>query len=149
VPKPRTTVTVFHVTRDKSKQPETERADDPGAIVYAHGGGGICLSAQDCLPEACKLAIECETNVFAVDFSSVPEHECPRAQMEFAVAVNHIYDNAASFGAGLDQERIIMCGVSGGAWVSLGAASVLAKAELVDKVRAHFLVVPMSAALLA
>lgn len=69
---------------------------------------------------------------FNVGFRNGPEVKCPTNQQDFVDAFLHIYQNASRFG--IDTEKIAIGGVSGGGWISTGAANLMVKSGDIGKV---------------
>lgn len=135
-------VTVYMVSRDKTELTTDEQYEDEGAIVYAHGGGAVCLSAEKCMMEICQLAVTMETKVYAVEVSKVTNKPCPRAQIEFATVLYNLVDEINGNGKDVDKEKLMVCGVGSGAWVTMGATIILERKGFVDIIKYHMLVCP-------
>ncbi len=77
----------------------------------------------------------------SVNYRKGPEVKCPGGQQDFATAVEHVYNNADSFG--VDKNMICTSGVSGGGWICLGASHLLTKANKQHMVKMQMLWTPM------
>ena len=106
---------------------------DNAAVVYAHGGGCIAGTAADSKPFLDFLAVSCNVVVFNVDYRLAPETKCPNNVMDFYEAVMHVSENAAQLG--VDAGKICIFGESGGGYVCLGAAVLLAHCEQAHRVK--------------
>jgi len=95
------------------------------AIIYAHGGGVISMTARDAKPFLNLWSVECQIVVFNVDYRLAPETKCPNNIKDFYEAIKYICENAASFG--VDPNKIAIAGHSGGGYLCLGAMVLLAE----------------------
>ena len=90
------------------------------ALVWAHGGGAVTLTAQISNPMMVRWAYAFNCIVFNVDYRLGPETKCPGGQRDQMKAFIHIYNHSEKYG--VDKTKIVMGGESGGAWITLGAA---------------------------
>ena len=74
------------------------------------------------MAEACRVAMACNCVVFNVETRFAPEYKCPIPQMDFYDALRHICDNSKKFR--VDSDKLCTMGMSGGAWIVLGAAKI-------------------------
>jgi len=96
------------------------------AIIWAHGGGGaVALSAKLNNPTCIRFAHIFNCAVFNVEYRLGPEAKCPGGQADQMNAFLHIYRNSSKYG--VDQNKIIMGGESGGSWITMGAIYLLIK----------------------
>ena len=56
------------------------------------------LDAESFNPLMCAQALNLNCVVFNVDYRLGPENKCPKGQEDFAKVIEHIYNNAESFG---------------------------------------------------
>ena len=106
---------------------------DNAALVYAHGGGCISGTAADSKPFLDFLALSSDVVVFNVNYRLAPETRCPNNVMDFYEAVMFVCDNAAHLG--LHADKICVAGESGGGYVCLGAAVLLAHCEQSHRIK--------------
>lgn len=93
--------------------PENARQD--AVIIYIHGGGLICGTAQTSRGYASMLAGETSIPVYSLSYRLAPEHKCPAA-IEDCFAV---YKAVLSKHPGLP---VFLIGESGGAYLSIVTA---------------------------
>ena len=74
--------------------------------------------------------------VFNIDYRLAPEHKCPGGQEDYLDCVNHGIANADKYG--IDKGKVCLAGCSGGGWIIMGAANMLAKANDLGKIKAIF-----------
>jgi len=111
------------------------------AMVYAHGGGGVSMTAKMTISEAHRHAVECGCVVFSVDYRKGPEVQCPRNHLDFFQAIEHIVTNASQYG--INRSEICAGGYSGGGWIVMGAMIQYLKQKMPNPIKAQFLVSPM------
>jgi acetyl esterase/lipase len=58
-------------------RPKNMEEEENAAFVFAHGGAGTMLSAEENLPECYRYAIDWNCIVFSVDYRKGPETKCP------------------------------------------------------------------------
>lgn len=75
--------------------------------------------------------------VFNIDYRLAPEHRCPVGQEDFLDCMNYALANPDKFG--IDPKKAAMAGCSGGGWIIVGAANLLAKANNLSKIKAIFI----------
>ena len=116
----------------------------PAALIMASGEQGLARTAQVHLPMAARYAVECNCTVFSVDCRAAPEFKCPQPQQDFYNAIKVISKNAKQLS--IDPDKICTLGISGGAWITLGASYIQSKGDEKDReacrVRASFLIAP-------
>ena len=124
-------------------RPDTieENSTDNVALIHAHGGAAIFYNGIVNVPFQTKKAIQSRVIIFSVDYRKAPEHRSPCGQYDFYLAVKHIYLNAKNFG--IDSSKIIVEGVSAGAWIAMGAIYFMVKSKETFMVNTLFLTVPM------
>jgi len=121
------------ITRPQSLK-DDQRAP---TYVYAHGGGGVVFAARQ-WQNACQLlALKQKCVVVNVDFRNAPEAKAPGGQQDMADVTRYLLEHGAKHG--IDPNRLAMGGASGGAWVALGAANLLAKSDEVSPIKALLL----------
>ena len=99
------------------------------AIVFIHGGGFVLgnLDTHDRIMRA--LAEESGMRVLGVDYTLSPEAKFPTALLQCATVVQWAHTQGASHG--IDQDRLVFAGDSGGAQLSLATYLYLSR-ELGD-----------------
>lgn len=97
------------------KQAETNQA----AFVFAHGGGACVMSAKLCIDECHRYAVDWDCVCFSVDYRKGPETQCPRNQLDFMEAIDHVAANVDKYG--INKDQICIGGLSGGGWIAMGA----------------------------
>ena len=60
------------------------------AVIYAHSGGIIALSAHSIKPYLAKLAVDCGVVVFNVDYRLAPEAKCPENVKDFYSVLKYV-----------------------------------------------------------
>ena len=58
-------------------KPKSMEGDKNAAFIFAHGGAGLMLSAEENLPECYRYAVDWDCIVFSVDYRKGPETKCP------------------------------------------------------------------------
>jgi acetyl esterase len=96
------------------------RAGCARAIVWLHGGGWATgtLDGYDAVARA--LAVDCDSQVFLVDYRLAPESRCPVAFEDCTAALAFIVAHAARFG--IDPRRVVLGGDSAGGHLAIGVA---------------------------
>lgn len=117
----------------------TERSR--AAHIYAHGGGGVALSAQTVSGPLRCFAVDLDLMVFNVDYRLAPETKCPNNIKDFYYAIKYVKENAEQLG--VDPNRISIGGDSGGGYICLGAMVLLAEAGETDLVKLALPGIPM------
>ena len=95
--------------------------------VYAHQGGAMSLTAKLYTPLMAITALNLNCVVFNVDYRKGPEVKAPRGQLDFVESIDHIIANKQQYG--IDTSKICIAGASGGGWIIVGAANLMAKAN--------------------
>ena len=97
------------------------------ALLFFHGGGVIQGTADDYakLGVPARYAIDSDVVVFNVDFRLAPEFKTPAMLHDGCACVRYVHKHASELG--IDASRIGVVGESGGAFVAVGAAMLLAK----------------------
>ena len=101
-------------------------------MVWARGGGAVMFEAEDFNEMHCPIVSNLHCVFFNVGFRNGPEVKCPTGQEDFVTAFFHIHENAVKYG--LDPTKICAGGISGGGWISLGAANLMVKRGGIEKV---------------
>lgn len=89
----------------------------------------------------CRVAVDCGCVVANVNFRNAPEAPVPKGFEDGVAAIKYFHTNAAKYG--VDENFISICGQSGGAWIALGAALLLVRADEQRLVRTIWLQSPM------
>ena len=124
------------ITRPQSLKDEPKAP----AYVYAHGGGAVVFDARSWQGAVHLLALMNKCVVFNVDFRNGPEARAPGGQQDMADVTRYLFENGSKHG--IDPNRMVMGGASGGAWITLGAANLLAKSGELSPIKALFLGCP-------
>lgn len=95
------------------------------AFVWAHGGGAVAMSAKQNNELMIRWAHKYNCVTFNVDYRLAPETKAPGGQRDFMKAFYHIHENAAKYG--VNPNKIVIGGDSGGGWICLGAAYQMVK----------------------
>ena len=113
--------------------------EDPKApaYVYAHGGGAVVFEAWQWQPAVHLQALGLKCVVFNVDYRNGPDTKAPGGQQDMADVIRYLFEHGAKHG--IDPNRMAMGGASGGAWVTLGAANLLAKSDELSPIKALLL----------
>ncbi|KAH7068950.1 esterase/lipase [Paraphoma chrysanthemicola] len=142
-------VTVFNITstdgvqipihhiKKKTLDPKSPTA----AVLHAHGGGLIALSAEIGITTYAGIVHETGIQVFSVDYRLAPEHPYPAALDDMWASLTWLHANAESIG--IDRTRIAVTGESAGG--NLAAATTLRARELAlsPPLAAQVLIYPM------
>ncbi|KAH8682084.1 Alpha/Beta hydrolase protein [Xylariales sp. PMI_506] len=125
---PRVTLRDYSIpTRDgssieaRSYRPSSaDPADRLPVYVHLHGGGFLfgTLSSEDAI--CSRLAINTGVAVLNVNYRHTPEHTYPTAWDDAGDAFEWLHDNIDDLGG--DPERVIMGGISAGAWLTASYA---------------------------
>lgn len=110
-------------------------------MVYTHGGGAVMFDHTLFTKSLANMANKMGIAIFNVGYRLGPETKCPGGQMDAAAAVEYAYNNAEQFGG--DKTSITLAGDSGGAWIAMGAAILMGRANKQHMVRLLFLGNPM------
>ena len=95
------------------------------ALLFAHGGGAIALTAEIYKPWLLLLAFHSNIVIFNVDYRLAPETKCPNNAKDFYESVKYVSSNAEKLG--IDPEKIAISGDSGGGYICLATMVLLAK----------------------
>ena len=107
------------------------------AYIYAHGGGAFAFRARDFNNIMSVSCINLNCVVISVDFRNGPEVKCPRGQQDFADAVHHVMNNPTKYR--INTNKVCLAGISGGGWIVVGAANLMAKEDKLSKIKALFI----------
>ena len=130
-------VPVFTYTPKKFQNEPKKQA----AYIYAHGGGGVGIEATTYKPMLCHYAVELDAIIFNVDYRLAPETKCPNNVKDFYEVIRYVRENADSLG--VDSNRIVIGGESGGGYICLGAMVLLAQNNEGDWVKLAMPNIPM------
>jgi len=97
-----------------------------GAIpmLLSHGGGAVSGDIHQIGPFAAYYSKKLGVKAFDVDYRLCPEAKNKQQIADYYHAIKYIYNNAEKLG--VDKEKIIIQGCSGGAYVLAGVSSMLA-----------------------
>ncbi|WP_067650370.1 alpha/beta hydrolase [Nocardia harenae] len=109
------------------------------AVVYAHGGGMICGSAEIYDPMVRYYVESTGVPFLSVDYRLAPEHTGERLALDVFAGLVWLHEHAGELG--VDPHRIALMGDSGGGGVAAGAA-ILARDHAVAVSR-QILIYPM------
>ena len=85
------------------------------ALIHAHGGGAVGLSAADVKNWRANFAVKCDVVLFDVECHMAPETKYPNNVKDFYAVIKYISENAYSLG--IDSSRIGIAGESGGGYI--------------------------------
>ena len=105
--------------------------------IYVHGGGAIFFTSEQYQHVGCHFALSLNIVYVLPEFRNAPEAKVPKGATDVYTSVKHICQNAGEYG--IDENKICLTGRSGGSYLSLSAAHMLAKANEVHMVKALFL----------
>lgn len=92
--------------------------EDPGAIVYVHGGGFVIGSVEGADAGCRRLANATACIVFSVDQRLAPEHKFPAALDDAYAALLWVNEHADELG--VDPRRLVIVGTSSGGNIAAG-----------------------------
>lgn len=119
------------------------REQASAAFIWAHPGGGIALSAEDCNEFMVRFAHKFRCITFTVDYRLAPEHKLPKAHRDFMHTFLHVYANAQHYD--VDRSKIVIGGDEAGAFICLSAAQLMSIENRKEKPRLMLLRSPMLA----
>lgn len=111
------------------------------AFIYAHGGGGVAMSADDFDVLLKFYAVQLNVVVFNVDYRIAPETKCPNNVKDFYEVIKYVSQNTESLS--VDPSRVVIAGDSGGGYICLGAMVLLSETDESDLVKLGIVGVPM------
>ena len=111
------------------------------AYIYAHGGGCVGLNAKLYKSLLCHYAVECDVVVFNVDYRLAPETKCPNNVKDYYEVIKYVSRNANNLG--IDANKIVIGGESGGGYVCLGSMVMLAQRNEAQLVKVAIPAIPM------
>jgi len=111
------------------------------ALIHAHGGGAVGLSAADVKNWRANFAVKCGVVLFDVECHMAPETKYPNNVKDFYAVIKHISEN--SYSLGIDSQRIGIAGESGGGYICFGAMLMLAQNDESDLVKMAMPDMPM------
>ena len=111
------------------------------AYIYAHGGGAIVIEAATYKPILSHFAVSCNTVIFNVDYRLAPETKCPNNIKDFYEVIKYVHENADTLG--IDPNKIVIGGESGGGYICLGAMVLLAQNDEGNLVKLAIPSIPM------
>ena len=95
------------------------------ALLYAHGGGAIAMTAEIYRPWLLQLAYHANIVIFNVDYRLAPETKCPNNAKDFHEVLKYVSKNFEKLN--IDPDRIGISGDSGGGYICLATMVLLAK----------------------
>lgn len=111
----------------------------PGALVYAHGGGWVVGDVEAADAGCRRLANATGCTVFSVDQRLAPEHKFPAALEDVSAALRWVCENADDLG--VDPRRLVVAGTSSGGNLA-AAACLLARERGGPEIAMQLLMVP-------
>jgi len=99
------------------------------------------MSAKLCIDECHRYASDWDCVCFTVEYRKGPEFQCPRGQLDFMEAIDHVAANADKYG--INKDQICIGGLSGGGWIAMGAVVQYVKAKKPCPAKCQFLITPM------
>ncbi|MGP4052333.1 alpha/beta hydrolase [Streptomyces sp. 2A115] len=109
-------------------------------LYYLHGGGMVMGHARQNLDYVLQLAKEVSAAVVSVEYRLAPEHPHPAALEDCLTALTWVTANALDLG--VDPERIVLLGLSGGGALA-GGLSLRLRDRLDPRPLGQMLVCPM------
>jgi acetyl esterase len=94
------------------------------ALIYAHGGGAIAMTAEIYKPWLLLLSYHANIVLFNVDYRLAPETKCPNNAKDFYEAVKYISNNSETLN--IDSKRLAISGDSGGGYICLATMLLIA-----------------------
>lgn len=120
----------FTVLRDQNEpvrvnlyMPSAAKGAKVPAVVIAHGGNFMDGSADQIDTFCNRMKDQWESVIISVDYTLLTEKQFPYQHEELRDTVLWFAKHAADFG--IDQSKIVMAGFSAGAYLTVGAASIL------------------------
>ena len=95
------------------------------ALIYAHGGGAIAMTAEIYKPWLLLLAHYANIVVFNVDCRLAPETKCPNNAKDFYEVVKYFSNHSKTLN--IDSTRLAISGDSGGGYICLSTMVLMAK----------------------
>ena len=114
-----------------------ESQDAAPCYFYAHGGGAWSLAARHVEANMMQTALSLNCVVFNIDYRLAPEHKCPGGQQDYVDCMKYVFANATKFR--IQPDKTVMAGCSGGGYIAVGAANLLAKSNELGNVKALFI----------
>ncbi|WP_328413169.1 alpha/beta hydrolase [Streptomyces violaceus] len=111
-----------------------------GGIVHIHGGGMVMGGRRDHVTRLLPHVIDGSAVVVSVEYRLAPEHPDPAPVEDCYAGLVWTAKNAAEFG--IDPERLMITGISGGGGLAAGAA-LLARDRAFPKLSHQVLLCPM------
>ena len=88
-----------------------------------------------------EKAVKSRCVVFGPDFRLPPEYKCPKSSSDIYDCIKYVYQNAEDFG--INPNKILLTGRSGGALIACSAALHLSRASEQYMIIALFLEAPI------
>lgn len=107
---------------------EYDNSKNNGLIIVGHGGALIDGDVERSDLFCDTLRNKCECTVVSVDYQKLGENKLPYQQQEFIDTVKYFVNNASKYQ--ISASKIIFVGFSGGSYLEIGAASILASQNL-------------------
>ncbi|MFC9248488.1 alpha/beta hydrolase fold domain-containing protein [Streptomyces sp. NPDC057136] len=111
-----------------------------GGIVHIHGGGMVMGGRRDHLTRLLPHVIDGNAVVVSVEYRLAPEHPDPAPVEDCYAGLAWTAKNAAELG--IDPERLLITGISGGGGLAAGAA-LLARDRAFPALSHQVLICPM------
>ena len=111
------------------------------ALINFHGGGAYLSEPKYEQPWASRLAHENNVVVLSVKYRLAPEVQYPTGHKDAQIAIEYFYNNADKHG--IDKNRICTTGMSGGGWIAMGSAILMARENKSHMVKVMILTCPM------
>ena len=129
----------FHVPVQVYTPTAIHKNKNNPALVYAHGGGAIAMTAEIYKPWLLLLAHHTNIVVYNVDYRLAPETKCPNNAKDFYEVVKYVSNHSKMLN--IDPKRIAVSGDSGGGYICL--ATMVLMAQDYDEEKGHIVKLAM------
>lgn len=112
---------LVHIIRAKANKDKTGMCGQ----IHFHGGGGVLMKAEGENDVCARIATMTDVVMFNVDYRLAPETKAPGGAQDAVAAAKYFHKAAAEYG--VDENKLTMCGVSGGSHIAFGAGLILGR----------------------
>lgn len=109
-------------------KPKTMKGEDNSGLIFCHGGGGVMCNPLTWRRFFQDLSIKLNVVLVVPAYRLAPEHKLPAGYIDIRGVVNHMYANSVRYG--IDENKICLAGISGGANMALGAINLMINAQI-------------------